>query len=206
LKLTKASLIMFLYLISFKAFSQTDIQSLDAGNDLLADYRSNQALQDKLDTMISYARNNVERHSTNWCYHYVKEALLLGQDNCAGNTTTDLPKRGNTCGGKKASVIHAWPPGASAYMAVKDLKAAPFFMINLLDYSKYKDLSRYPNEIPKGAVVVYSNGHSDGHIEVKADEGSSHYYSDFDDHSDFLHTQANSSNPYKIIGVMITPP
>jgi hypothetical protein len=184
------------------AFAQ-ELKLLDAGNDTLADYRSNQTLQQRVNTMIAYAKASVEPHSTNWCYHYVKEALLLGEDLCSGNTTTELPKRGTSCGGSSNSVIHAWPDGGSAYMAVDDLKASPFDMINLLDNDQYSSMASDPDQIPKGAVVVYSNGVSDGHVEIKADDGRSHYYSDFDDHSDFLHTQAGSSHPYEIIGVML---
>jgi hypothetical protein len=173
--------------------------------DVLSNYRNNKALQAKVDTMVNYVEEHALVHSSGSCYHYVKEALLLGQDQCAANDSPRWPKRGSTCGGDPESLVHSWPSGGVAHKGVEALEQKPFNMVNLLNYPQYKNMATNPNEIPKGAVVVYSNGLSDGHIEIKASENSSHYYSDFDDTTDFLNGPYNraQAHPYRIIGVMI---
>ncbi len=90
---------------------------------------------------ISYALRNKSRHSTSYCYRFVKKALLGG------------------------NMIGSYPPGGKAKQAVSDLKRQG--MVNLLDTPKYRDMIKSAADAPKGAVIVYSNDNSDKSFTVR---------------------------------------
>lgn len=138
--------------------------------------------------MIKAAKKAKSANSRKLCYRYVKNAMLAG------------------------NIIDKYPPGGRAKDAVADLKAQG--MKNLLDDPKYKNLIKTPADVPKGAVIVYSTGERSeaGHIEIKTDNGDKGtYISDYESKNSVQKSvkglyKAKIGKPYKIIGVMITPP
>lgn len=135
--------------------------------------------------MISHADRNKLKASDKWCYRYVKRALMAGD------------------------IVKKYPPGGYGKDGLRDLKAQG--MINMLEDPRYKDLIKSPNDVPKGAVIVYHNDdpYAAGDTQIKsdwADKGK--YISDFSSPNSFLKSPrarqaARNKKPYRMIGVMI---
>ena len=161
-----------------------DPGNLWADDPYISAYSNSQNVAD----MIKAAKKSKSAKSRKLCYRYVKNAMLAG------------------------SIIDKYPPGGRAKDAVADLKAQG--MTNLLDNPKYKDLIKTPADVPKGAIIVYSTGESKeaGHIEIKTDNGDKGtYISDYESKNSVQQSvkglyKQKIGKPYKIIGVMITPP
>jgi hypothetical protein len=153
-----------------------------ADDPVVSKYRSSKRTK----KMIDYALRNKRSHSTKYCYRYVKRALVA------------------------SDTVKKYPPGVYARNAVRDLKAQG--MINMLDNPKYKAMIKGPQDVPKGAVIVYWNGTDEaGDVQIKTDDGAKGgYVSDFYSKTSFLSSPkakyyAKIRKPYKIIGVMIKP-
>lgn len=140
----------------------------------------------KVQDTIRYGIRNKKPRSTGYCYRYVKRALMGGD------------------------LVDRYPPGGHARDAVRDLKAQG--MINMLDNPKYRDMIKSPEDVPKGAVIVYHNSSRDsGDIQIKTDWGDDGgYVSDFYSNNSYLSSpkarrRAREGKPYRMIGVMIKP-
>jgi hypothetical protein len=140
----------------------------------------------EIQKMIAWARanNNIGRNRKGefdgYCYRHVKEAL-------ATKTRAGV--------GPGNNLVPSWYASGNAITGGKDLKARGF--VNLLDQEPYKKDMQNPQNIPKGAILIYSTvNHGYGHAEVKLDN---------DDYFFGITTKSpklNNKN-YKLLGVWI---
>lgn len=135
---------------------------------------------------IEIGRKRTALGDTGHCYKFVKDALLAGK------------------------VIKSRPEGKHAKNGVSDLENQG--MVNLLDNPKYAEKIKSPEDVPKGAIIVYDLPSQPGHIEIKADYGAnSTYISNYESRNNIQNTtkgllMSRLGKPYKMIGVMILPP
>jgi len=140
--------------------------------------------------MISKANKQARSKSKRDCYKFVKRALMAKDE-------------------KNNSLVSTYLPGGTTRVAEKYMKENGF--TNLLDVEPYKSEIKKPQQAPKGAILIYEGGSAClggavpncGHIEIKANEGSTPGYI-YDVKVDQPRVDAPGvGQRYKLKGVMV---
>jgi hypothetical protein len=195
--------------------------------DPLARYQNNPDIQNRIDKMIGYAQVHAEGHSDGECYHNVKAALLhsgviqdphsslhnsdtfkasMAVQNLTSepyNMTNLLDSHPELAGDpnlipKGAVVVYASDhrvPGSHSRDADNEIDQEMRQAENAGDQAKIQHLQQ---------MRTLNDSYDLGHVEIKANNGNSDYYSDFTENKSFVYSHYNEYKDHdQIIGVLI---